>query len=60
LLDSILAVRATTAAVRASILASSDINLLQRITVYRGVDGDAIFYERVDEFTQDIRRCAKP
>jgi hypothetical protein len=55
--DSSFAVSASTAWVSASILASRDIKFLLRITGYRGVDGDAIFDERIDEFTQNLARC---
>jgi hypothetical protein len=56
LLDSSLAVRATTAAVRASILFSSDIEFLQRVTVYRGLNCEAVFNERLDDFTMHLTR----
>jgi hypothetical protein len=57
LLDSSLAVRATTAAVRASILSSSDIKFLQ-FTDYRGLDCETIFNERLDDFTMHFARGA--
>jgi hypothetical protein len=57
LADSSFAVRATTAWVRASILASRDIKFLLGITGYRGLNSDAIFDESVNEFTQDLARC---
>jgi hypothetical protein len=56
LLDSSLAVRAVTAAVRASILSSSDIEFLQRVTVYRGLNCEAVFNKRLYDFTMHLAR----
>jgi hypothetical protein len=55
-MPSILAVRATTAAVRASIFCSRDIKFLQRVTDYRRLNCEAIFYKSLDDFTMHFAR----
>jgi hypothetical protein len=56
--DSNLAVRAWTAAVRASILDSRDIQRF--LYVYRWLNYKTVLTERLDDFTNDIRRLTVP